>query len=344
MTDDADLRPLRELAEYVGGRVVGDPGLAIRGMAPFESAGPGDLTLAVEKKYRNRLAATRASAVIVSPEIASPEKTLLQVANPKLAFARLMALFYPRRRLAGGISPLAHIGERCRIGAGVSIHPFAYLGNEVVVGEETELFPGVYLGDGCVVGARCVLHPNVVLYDGIQVGNGVIIHGGTVIGADGYGYVFDGERQVKIPQIGSVIIEDEVEIGANCCVDRATFGATVIETGVKMDNHVHIGHNCRVGEGTLMVAQVGLSGSVEVGRNCVFAGHAGVVHQVKIGDQVTVTAKSAVTKDVPSGCVVSGHPAMDHREWMKVEALKRRLPELFQQRRREKKPKRQRVR
>jgi UDP-3-O-[3-hydroxymyristoyl] glucosamine N-acyltransferase len=304
---------LQKLAEHVGGRVAGDSQIEIRGIQPFESAGPGDLTLAGQKKYHEHLDQTRASAVIVSPGVVSEEKPLLQVEKPKVAFARLLSLFHPRPAAAQGISPLAHISESAQVSEDVTIHPF------------------VFVGDHCVIGRGCVLHPNVTLYENVSLGERVILHSGAVIGADGFGYVFDGQTQVKIPQTGSVTIGDDVEIGANSCVDRATFGATVLERGVKLDNHVHIGHNCRIGENTVMAGQVGLSGSVEVGKNCVFAGHAGVVDHVKIGDQVTVMMKSAVSKDVPSRSVVSGQPAMEHRQWMKIEAVTRRFPEIYRE-------------
>ena len=304
---------LQKLAEHVGGRVAGDSQIEIRGIQPFESAGPGDLTLAGKKRYQENLGQTRASAVIVLPGVVSDEKPLLQVERPKVAFARLLSLFHPRPAAAQGISPLAHISESAKVSEDVTIYPF------------------VFVGDHCVIGRGSVLHPHVILYENVSLGQRVILHSGTVIGADGFGYVFDGQTQVKIPQTGSVTIGDDVEIGANSCVDRATFGATVLERGVKLDNHVHIGHNCRIGENTVIAGQVGLSGSVEVGKNCIFAGHSGVVDHVKIGDQVTVMMKSAVSKDVPSRSVVSGQPAMEHRQWMKIKAVTRRFPEIYRE-------------
>lgn len=322
---------LQKLAEHVGGRVAGDSQMEIRGIQPFESAGPGDLTLAAQKKYQEHLDQTRASAVIVSPGVESDEKPLLQVERPKVAFARLLALFHPRPAAVKGISPQAHISESSRVFEDVTIHPFVFVGDEVVIEKEVTLFSGVHVGNHCVIGRGCVLHPNVTLYENVSLGERVILHSGTVIGADGFGYVFDGQTQVKIPQTGSVTIGDDVEIGANSCVDRAGFGVTVLERGVKLDNHVHIGHNCRIGENTVIAGQVGLSGSVEVGKNCTFAGHAGVVDHVKIGDQVTVMMKSAVSKDIPSQSVVSGQPAMEHRQWMKIEAATRRLPEIYRE-------------
>lgn len=311
--------------------MAGDSQMEIRGIQPFESAGPGDLTLAAQKKYQEHLDQTRASAVIVSPGVESDEKPLLQVERPKVAFARLLALFHPRPAAVKGISPQAHISESSRVFEDVTIHPFVFVGDEVVIEKEVTLFSGVHVGNHCVIGRGCVLHPNVTLYENVSLGERVILHSGTVIGADGFGYVFDGQTQVKIPQTGSVTIGDDVEIGANSCVDRAGFGATVLERGVKLDNHVHIGHNCRIGENTVIAGQVGLSGSVEVGKNCTFAGHAGVVDHVKIGDQVTVMMKSAVSKDIPSQSVVSGQPAMEHRQWMKIEAATRRLPEIYRE-------------
>lgn len=311
--------------------MAGDSQIEIRGIQPFESAGPGDLTLAGEKKFQEQLEKTRASAVIVLPGVVSSKKALLQIDKPKLAFARLLALLHGRPFEAAGISPLAQISKSAQVAAKVTIHPFVFVGDEAVIKEEVTLLAGVHVGNRCVIGPACVLHPNVTLYEGVSLGSRVILHSGTVIGADGFGYVFDEDTQVKIPQTGCVIIGDDVEIGANSCVDRATFGATVLERGVKLDNHVHIGHNCRIGENTVIVAQVGISGSVEIGKNCTFAGHSGVVDHVRIGDGVTVMMKSAVTKDIPSHSVISGQPAMDHRQWMKIEALKRRFPEIYRE-------------
>ena len=322
---------LQQLAEQVAGRVAGDSQIEIHGVQPFESAGPGDLTLAAEPKYQEHLEKTRAAAVIVSPDIASTKKTLLQVQQPKVAFARLLGLFHERPFARQGISSLAHVSEGSRLAEDVSIYPFVFVGEDVVIHEEVTLHPGVYVGNHCVIGSGCVLHPNVTLYENVSLGSRVILHSGAVIGADGFGYVFDGQQQVKIPQTGRVIIGDDVEIGANSCVDRATFGATVIEQGVKLDNHVHVGHNCRIGENTVMVAQVGISGSVEIGKRCTFAGHSGTVDHVKIGDEVSVMMKSAVTKDIPSHSVVSGQPAMEHRQWMKIEAFRRRFPEIYRE-------------
>ena len=322
---------LQQLAQLVGGRIHGDDALEIQAVRPLEAAGPGDLTLAEGRKNLERLETCPASAVIVPPGVSSPAKTLLEVAHPKLAFAQILEHVHRTPFDARGISPLAAVGQNCRIPPEVSIYPFAYLGDRVALGLRVTLFSGVHIGDDCVVGDDVVLHPNTVLYPGVRLGHRVVIHGGTVIGADGFGYVFDGFRHVKIPQTGTVVIEDDVEIGANSCVDRGTFGATVIEKGVKLDNHVHIAHNCRVGSNTVMVAQVGISGSVSIGRNCIFAGHSGVVDHVTIGDDVKVMMKAGVSKDVPPRSSVSGQPAMDHRSAMRIESITRRLPEIYEE-------------
>jgi len=321
---------LEQLAQLVGGRILGDSSLEIQGVRPLDDAGPGDLTLAADRKNLARLEASPASAAIVPPGVSS-RKTLLEVSRPKLAFAQILEYVHRTHFEAKGISALAAVGKDCRIPPEVSIYPFACLGDRVSLGHRVTLSSGVHVGDDSVIGDDVVLHPNVVLYPGVRLGNRVVIHSGTVIGADGFGYVFDGSRHVKIPQTGTVIIEDDVEIGANSCVDRGTFGATVIEKGVKLDNHVHIAHNCRVGSNTIMVAQVGISGSVTIGRNCVFAGHSGVVDHVTIGDDVKVMMKAGVSKDVPAKSSVSGQPAMDHREAMRIESVTRRLPEIYEE-------------
>ena len=320
---------LEQLAEQVGGEVAGDPATPIRRLRPFETAGPGDLTLAARKRYEDRIPESGASAVIVSRTVPFHNRPLLRVDNPKLAFARLLQYILQTPFVPIGVSPGATVGRDCSIPERVSIHPHVYVGDGVTLGEEVTLHSGVHVGNGCCVGPGSVLHPNVTLYDGIRIGAGVILHSGAVIGADGFGYVFDGERQVKIPQRGTVVIEDDVEIGANSCVDRATFGQTTIGRGVKLDDHVQIGHNCTIGENTVMVGQVGISGSVTVGRNCILAGHSGVVDHVRIGDGVKGLAKTMVTKDIPDGMTVSGQPARDHRTTVKIQALTRRLPRLM---------------
>ncbi len=322
---------LEQLASRIGGRVLGDPATRIEGVRPFDTARAGDITLAAAPAYRDRLSSTAASAVIVAQGIASSEKPLLLSNNPKAAFARALQLFHQPRFEAIGISNLAVVGSDCRVCDEVAIHSFARVGDRVEIGRRVTICSGVSVGDDCRIGDDCFLHPNVTLYPGCALGNRVVIHAGAVLGADGFGYVRDGPDQVKIPQTGGVEIHDDVEIGANSCVDRATFGVTVLERGVKLDNHVHVGHNCRIGENTVIVGCVGVSGSVVIGKNCVLAGQSGVVDHVRIGDGVTVMMKTAVSRDVPAGATISGPFGRDHRKQLRIEAAVRRLPEIYQE-------------
>ena len=320
---------LKQLAKETGGQVIGDPETAIAGIQPFELAGFGDITVAFNKQCLEDLDSSAASAVIVGQGVKSAEKVLLSVDNPKLAFAQVLQLFTCRPFEPLGVSSQASIGNNCKISDLVSIHPFVTIGDDVVIEEHVTVSAGTSVGKSCRIGSGSILHPNVTLYAEVTLGARVIVHSGTVIGADGFGYVFDGSQQVKIPQTGSVEIQEDVEIGANSCVDRATFGVTLLERGVKLDNHVHIAHNCRIGENTIIVGYVGISGSVTIGRNCLLAGQCGTVDHVRIGDNVTVMARAVVTKDVPSGSVVSGRHGRTHRQELRQDALLRRLPQIY---------------
>jgi len=325
---------LGQLAEQGGGSVVGDPGIEISGVQPFELAATGDITLAARKRYLADLESTGATAVIVPETHADAKKPLIRSANAKLTFARILALFCAKPFQNLGISHLASFSKTCQISEPVAIHPFASIGNGVVIEEEVTLYSGVVIGEGCRIGAGSTLHPNVSIYAGVSVGKGVVIHSGTVIGADGFGYVHDGEKQVKIEQSGCVEIGDYVEIGANSCIDRATFGTTVLESHVKLDNLVHVGHNCHIGQNTVIVGCVGISGSVTIGKNCIVAGQAGVSDHVTIGDNVIVMQKTAVTKDIPSGSRVGGPYSRDYRSELKIQAVTQKLPEIYQEIRR----------
>ena len=319
---------LDELSALVGGTVSGEGTTPIRGVAPFDQAGDGDITLATGR-FLDSLDQTRASALIVPSGTMDASRNLLLVEQPKLAFARILQLFCPRPPRPAGISDLASLGCDCTIEENVSIGPFVSIGDRVILEAGVTLGPGVALGADVRIGRNSRLEANVSVYSDVTIGDRVIIHSGTVIGADGFGYVFDGTAQVKIPQTGKVEIGDDVEIGANCCIDRATFGSTVLERQVKLDNLVHIAHNCRIGENTVIVGCCGISGSVRIGRRCVLAGQVGIADHVCIGDDVTVLARASVFKDVPSGSVVSGTPARNHREELRAQAALRRLPDLL---------------
>ena len=317
------------LARHVEGEVDGDPGLQIGRVQPFAEAIEGDITLALDSRYLDRLGETGASAVIVSPDSPCCSKDLLRVKNPKLAFAQLLHLLHPRKLSGLGISEDAYLGEECKIGSGVSISPMVSIGDRVTIGSNVSIGSGCCIGDDCCIGEGSLLHANVTLYAGVLIQERVFLHSGCVIGADGFGYAAHDQGHFKIEQTGTVLIESDVEIGANSCVDRGTFGATVIGQGTKIDNLVHIGHNCEIGQNTIIVGCVGISGSVQIGDRCLIAGQAGVGQHVTIGDDVKILQKSAVMKDIPSGRTVSGLHGRDHREELRIQAALRGLPQLL---------------
>lgn len=320
---------LSEIANIVGGELIGQPEIQISGIAPLEEAASGDITLFAKQKYKNLLHKSKASAFIVSSQLSLKHKNQIIVGNPYYAFAQLLRLFYQTPYQAKGISDKAIIGENCSIGKDITLYPLVYIGNHCTIGDRVALYPGVVIGDNVKIGEDSVLYPNVSIYQNVTIGKRVIIHSGAVLGSDGFGFVLRDERYHKIPQIGTVVIEDDVELGANVCVDRATLGKTIIKKGVKVDNLVQIGHNVSIGEDSILVSQVGLSGSTKIGRRALLAGRAATVQDVRIGDNVTLTGETVVTKDLPDGSFVSGYPAIDHKIWKKSITLFKQLPELF---------------
>lgn len=320
-------RTLQELADMVGARAEGDSQLRIKGVANLKGAGPGDITFIASMKHAKELSDTRASAVIAVPGVDVGGRPCIRTKNPYLAFAKILTLFTPKRKTPKGVMDGARVSPEATIGLDASIYSNVFVEAGAKVGERTILYPGVYIGEGSSVGADCIVYPNVVIRESVRIGDRVIIHGGAVIGADGFGYATDAGKRFKIPQIGGVVIGDDVEIGANSTVDRGTLGDTVIGRGTKIDNLVQIGHNVVVGEDTIMVAQVGVSGSTEVGRRVVIGGQTGLVGHIKIGDGVQIGAKSGVMNDVEAGQVYSGSPAAPHAEWLKMQAALRKLPE-----------------
>ena len=328
-------KTLSELAHFVGGRVIGDKSAEIYRVASIEEAGPGDISFLAQPRYRGHLRSCRATAVIVSDRLAiewpsQPGRGLLKVTQPYLAFAKILSLFNPPPRCERGISPLASLSPTATLAEGVTVFPFVYVGKGVRVERGSVLFPGVFLGDGVEVGEDCVLHAHVTVRHGCRLGNRVVLHAGVVIGADGFGYAGEGGERVKIPQVGTVEIGDDVEIGANTTVDRATLGRTVIGRGTKIDNLVQIGHNVVVGERAIIAAQVGIAGSTRIGNEVILAGQAGVVNHVEVGDGAKIGPQSGIARSVPRGAMLSGAlEAGPHREWLKVMTLVPRLPELW---------------
>ncbi|MBI5585585.1 MAG: UDP-3-O-(3-hydroxymyristoyl)glucosamine N-acyltransferase [Deltaproteobacteria bacterium] len=322
--------PLERLAEIVGGEVRGECRELITGLNGIREARPGEITFLVNPRYAAELARTGASAVIVGSPPPETTRPLLITDRPYLAYARLAMFFAPTVAPPRGVDPLARVGQDCRLAESVSVYPLAYLGDRVHLEAGVCIYPGVYLGDDVRVGADTVVYPNVSILAGSRIGSRVIIHSGTVIGSDGYGFAQDGERHVKIPQLGIVQIDDDCEIGANNTIDRAALGKTWIKTGVKTDNQVHIAHNVVVGEHSLLIAQVGISGSATIGRGVVLAGQTGVAGHITIGDRVIVSGKSGVAKSIPPGQVVSGNPTMPHQTYLRSRMVLPRLPEMQQ--------------
>jgi UDP-3-O-[3-hydroxymyristoyl] glucosamine N-acyltransferase len=324
--------PLRQLADLIGGRVVGDPSLVITGIAPLQEAAIGQITFLSNPRYAADLAATHASAVILGPRHerapAPPALARVIVDDPYYGMCQVIRHFHDRPFQPTGVSPLASIGPSVTMGRQVSIHPFVVIGDRAVIGDRVTLYPGCYIGEEAVIGDESLLYPNVTVREHVRLGRRVIIHSGTVVGSDGFGYAFHGGEHHKIPQVGTVIIEDDVELGSNVSVDRATLGQTVIRRGTKVDNLVQIAHNVTIGERSIIVAQAGISGSTTLGKGVVLAGQVGVVGHLTIGDGVRVGAQSGVAQSVPPGQDLSGSPAIPHRQWLAVQATLPLLPDL----------------
>ena len=327
-------RTLGELASFVGGKVVGDSGIAIHRVAPIDEATSGEITFLSNARYAKYLERCRASAVIVgvgtAAEYFGRSFSFLEAADPYVAFAKILQLFSPPISLERTCSPQAHIDASAVIADAVTIFPHAYVGARANIGNNSTLYPGVFVGDDCRIGRDCVLHPNVVVKHGCRIGDRVILHAGVVIGSDGFGYAGQGESRVKIPQVGIVVVEDDVEIGANTTVDRATLGHTTIGRGAKIDNLVQIAHNVNVGEHSLIAAQAGIAGSTKVGKHVTIAGQVGIVNHVEIGDRAIIGPQSGIPRSVPAGVFLSGGiAAAPHHEWLKVMTLLPQLPKLW---------------
>lgn len=326
---------LGELADRLGGAVVGDPSLMVSGVRPLAEAGPEHLSFYHNRRYLQAARESRAGALLV----ASPEgflgRNLLVVKDPYAALAAVLGVFHPAARPAPGVHSTAVVAPSARVAASASIGPHAVVGERAAIGEGATIGAGCFVGDDATVGEGCCLHPHVVIEPRCRVGARCILHAGVVVGADGFGFATVGGEHRKVPQVGIVVVEDDVELGANVCVDRATLGETRIGRGSKVDNLVQIAHNVRVGEGCLLVAQSGVSGSTELGRHVVMAGQSGAVGHIRLAERTVVTAKTGVTEDTEPGSTVSGFPSRPHREWLKamahlyqIDELKRRIAEL----------------
>jgi UDP-3-O-[3-hydroxymyristoyl] glucosamine N-acyltransferase len=318
-----------EIARYLQGEVLGDATAPLTGFAHATSAKPGDLTFAENEDYFALAEQSAATAIIADGRFKSDRKILIRVPNARIAFARAMELFFPERTWAAGIHPTAVIAASAKVDPTAHIGPHCVVGERVCIGARTVLQAGSCVGDDSKLGDDVNLFPNVTIYLETEIGQRVRIHAGTVVGSDGFGYVQDGDIHRKVPQIGNVIIGDDVEIGANVTIDRGALGPTVIGKGTKIDNLVQIAHNVEIGEGTLIISQVGISGSTKLGKYVVLAGQAGLAGHLKIGDQAIVSAQSGVMTDIPDGEKWLGSPAQPDKQAKRQMIAIQRLPELL---------------
>jgi len=314
-----------EIADLVGGAFGGDREKAIDSVAPLTAAKGNQLSFLSNRKYASRLATTEAGAILVPQELEGCDARWIRVEDPYFAFAKIMTRWFSNRPRPTGISSKAVVAESAKLGNNVSLGHFAVIGENVVIGNNVTIFHGVSIEASSTIGDDCIIYPNVVIYDGTCIGNRCIIHSGVVIGSDGYGFATHDGKHHKIPQIGIVRIEDDVEIGAGTTIDRAALGETVIGEGTKIDNLVQIGHNVKVGKHCLLVSQVGIAGSTELGDYVAVAGQSGFSGHLKIGHRVQVAAKSAVLDDVPDDTKVMGSPAVPFTEFARRQAAVKRL-------------------
>ncbi len=322
---------LGDLAARLGGSVVGDPGVEITGVGEPAGAGPGMIVYAAHGRALRVAEQSAAAAVLVPADLPPGQKPAIQATNARLAFARLLELFAPPRGLAPGIHPTAVIGAAVVLGQDVHIGPHVVLGDRVRIGARSALLAATVVGQEVIIGDDCTLYPHVTIRDGCALGNRVILHPGVVIGSDGFGYAQGEAAPVKIPHLGRVVIEDDVEIGANTTIDRATLGETRVGQHTKIDNLVQIGHNVKIGRNVTIVAETGIGGSTTIGDYVVLAGQVGVRDHVHIGERATVLAAALVSKDVRPGEVISGSYTLPRRDELRLQALLRRLPWLFEQ-------------
>jgi len=328
-----------DIAKLLDAELVGDAQTLITGVASLDSATPGTISFIEHERLLKTAMTSSAAALIAPAELAAkmrragrgggstPAKPMVLTGNPRLAFTKVMEFLQPLHMPELGIHPTASMEPDAYIGAGVTIREYCYVGHHAHIGDGVVLYPHVIVGDGAQIGNASTLFPSVVLNHHVHIGERVRIHSGSVIGGDGFGYVPDAGKHRKVPQIGTVIIEEDVEIGANVCIDRATMGATRIGAGTKIDNLVQVAHNVQIGRNCILCGQVGLSGSVVIGDDCVLAGQVGVRDHIKVGKGAVVGARAALMSDVPEGQFVAGAPAVPHRDHMKMEAATRRLPD-----------------
>jgi UDP-3-O-[3-hydroxymyristoyl] glucosamine N-acyltransferase len=319
---------LAEIAVFLGGTVIGTDDIIINNIRSIEEATEGDITFIANKKYLKKLPLTNASAVLVPPQTAAEGKNLIVVSDPYVALGKLLTLFYPLEHGGGGISPDAYIEEGAIVSPEAVIFPRVFIGKGATIGKGTVIYPGAFVGRNGSVGENSILYANVTVYHSCIIGNRVILHSGVVVGADGFGFASPGKENTKIPQVGFVQIDDDVEVGANSTIDRAALGRTWIQRNVKIDNLVQIAHNVVIGENSAIAAQVGISGSTKLGKSVMVGGQTGMVGHINIGDNVMIAAGSKIHRDIKSGEIVGGAPQLPYKEWLQVEACRAKLPEM----------------
>ena len=322
----------KQIAEYVQGVVVGDENATVQTFAKIEEGMPGAISFLANPKYASYIYETQSSIVLVNKDF-EPEKeikaTLIKVNNAYECVAKLLTLYEMSKPKKTGISPLASVSPTAKIGENVYIAPYAVIGENVVIGDHTQIHANAVIGDHAKIGNKCIIYPNATVYHECRIGNNVILHAGSVIGADGFGHAPAADGYEKIPQIGIVILEDNVEIGANTCVDRATMGATIIRKGVKLDNLIQVAHNVEIGSNTVMASQCGIAGSTKIGEWCMFGGQVGVAGHSKIGDRLNVGAQTGIPGNMKGNQTVMGSPAIDARLFARSSVVNKRLPEMY---------------
>lgn len=319
---------LEEISQIINGELVGDGSLIITAVTNINDAKSSDITFAVEP-HLEAAKNSVAGAIIVPQNVEGFTQPIIKVDNPRVAFMQLLVLFSPKVKIIREVHDTAVVGENVKIGKNVAIMPHVVIADNVEIGDNTVIYPHTYIGENCSIGDNSTIYPNVTIREQSKVGNEVIIHSNTVVGSDGFGFVTQNGKHNKVPQVGNVVIEDNVEIGANVALDRATTGNTIIKSGTKIDNFVHIAHNVIVGENCLVVAQTGIAGSTIVGNNVTFAGQCGCVGHIKIGDNTVFAARSAPISDVPANSFYAGFPAKPHREWLKSKANVNKVPDMI---------------
>ena len=320
-------KTLQEIADIVGGRIAGDAAIEIEGLDNIAGAGAGDLTFAVDP-HIEEAKTCKAAAVMLPEGVEDFPTTALYVEDPRAAFAKLLNIFTPKLERPVEVSDKAYVGKEVKLGQNVTIMPFAMVDDHAVIGDNVVLYPHTYIGQYAEIGDDTVVYSNATVREHCRVGKRCVIHSSAVIGSDGFGFTTKDGVHTKVPQVGIVVLEDDVEIGAHDGIDRAAMGATVIGKGTKIDNLVHIGHNCKIGANCLIVAQTGISGSTTVGHNVTFGGQVGTVGHINIGANSVYAARSGIIGDMPEGVFCAGFPVQSHTEWLRMQAAMKKLPEM----------------